>query len=291
MADTTLKTDYKDDVLDTSKNTQRKYQMIQNDDSTVSFVDVTEYSQVGDSFGAADVNGMNEAVNSCFQSVSSGKAKVASAITGKGVTTAQDATFDTMATNIGSISTLSTETADATAYSGHVLDGYTAYVRGAKTTGTMPNRGAVRQALGYGGSYQIPDGYHNGSGIVTAPADKSLRVANIGGTSDGGLNVKDACNNVGIPWWNLTKDNFCIYHVTCNAASKSNINGAYKVGACTMTAHGTNAYISGYDAANGIVYVTGCSEIVQLTDSSGNSAQYETITRTLTCYVRVYAVV
>lgn len=230
-------------------------------------------------------------IKSCFQSVSDGKKKVASAITDKGVTTAEDATFDTMANNIGDISTLSTETADATAQEYHILKGLTAYARGSKLIGTMVNHGAVSQALGYGGSYTIPAGFHNGSGVITAPADKSLRVANIGGTSDGGLNVKDACNNVGIPWWNLTKDNFCIYHVTCNAASKSNINGASKVGACTMTAHGTNAYISGYDATNGIVYVTGCSEIVQLTDSSGNSAQYETITRTLTCYVKVYAVV
>lgn len=64
MADTTtLKTDYKDDVLDTSKNTQRKYQMIQNEDGTVSFVDVTEYSQTGDSFGAKDVNAIAEAFN------------------------------------------------------------------------------------------------------------------------------------------------------------------------------------------------------------------------------------
>lgn len=63
MADITLKTDYKDDVLDTSVNTQRKYQMIQNEDGTVSFVDVTEYSQVGDSFGSADVNAIAEAYN------------------------------------------------------------------------------------------------------------------------------------------------------------------------------------------------------------------------------------
>lgn len=40
-----------------------------------------------------------------FQSVSSGKAKVASAITGKGVTTASDATFDVMAENVGKIVT------------------------------------------------------------------------------------------------------------------------------------------------------------------------------------------
>lgn len=63
MADTTLKTDYKDDVLDTSKNTQRKYRMIQNVDGTVSFEDVTDYSLVGDSFGALDVNTINIAVN------------------------------------------------------------------------------------------------------------------------------------------------------------------------------------------------------------------------------------
>lgn len=61
MAD--LKTDYKDDVLDTSKNEKRKYNIIQNEDGTVSLEDVTEYSQVGDSFGAADINATNKAVN------------------------------------------------------------------------------------------------------------------------------------------------------------------------------------------------------------------------------------
>ena len=40
-----------------------------------------------------------------FQSVSNGKSLIASAITGKGVSTASDATFQQMATNIGSIQT------------------------------------------------------------------------------------------------------------------------------------------------------------------------------------------
>ena len=61
MAD--LKTDYKDDILDTSQNTKRKYQMIDNGDGTVSFEDVTEYLQQGDSFGADDINDTNEEVN------------------------------------------------------------------------------------------------------------------------------------------------------------------------------------------------------------------------------------
>ncbi len=61
MAD--LKTTYKDDVLDTSANTRRKFNMITNEDGTVSFEDVTEYSQVGDSFGGEDINNTNAAIN------------------------------------------------------------------------------------------------------------------------------------------------------------------------------------------------------------------------------------
>ena len=60
---TDLKTDYKDDVLDTSANERRKFQMITNDDGTVSFVDVTDYLQTGDSFGASELNAMNERSN------------------------------------------------------------------------------------------------------------------------------------------------------------------------------------------------------------------------------------
>lgn len=46
---------------------------------------------------------VNEAIESLKKSVSDGKIKVANAITGKGVTTATDATFDTMAKNISII--------------------------------------------------------------------------------------------------------------------------------------------------------------------------------------------
>lgn len=46
-----LKSDYKDDVLNESKNTRRKYNMIQNEDGTVSLEDVTEYEQIGDEIG------------------------------------------------------------------------------------------------------------------------------------------------------------------------------------------------------------------------------------------------
>lgn len=67
MAD--LKTNYKDDVLNTSKNEKRKFRMIQNDDGTVSFDDATEYMQQGDAFGAADINATNAKINEQTQSL------------------------------------------------------------------------------------------------------------------------------------------------------------------------------------------------------------------------------
>lgn len=54
---------YKDDILDTAKNTRRKFKMINNTDGTVSFKDVTSYIQVGDLFGASDVNEITKEVN------------------------------------------------------------------------------------------------------------------------------------------------------------------------------------------------------------------------------------
>ena len=219
---------------------------------------------------------------------------MASAITDKGVSTPQDATFDTMVTNINKISTLSKETEDATTQEYHILKGLTAYARGSKLTGTMVNHGAVNQALGYGGKYTIPAGFHNGSGVITAPTDKRLQVLYVGTTLTGDsatLDVRSACNDYGIDGTKLTVNNFAIHAVVCESASKSNINFAGKVGAGTMTVSGGNPKASSYNASTGIVTVTGCNETVQLTDSSGNSTQYDTIKRILRCDVWVYAIV
>lgn len=54
-----LRTDYKDDILTGS----RKYRMTVNPDGTVSFTDETEYTQVGDTWGASELNAQNEIIN------------------------------------------------------------------------------------------------------------------------------------------------------------------------------------------------------------------------------------
>ena len=61
---------------------------------------------------------------------------------------------------------LASQTA-ATANVSQILSGRTAYVNGAKVTGSMSNKGAWSNRLGINGSITIPEGYHNGQGKIT----------------------------------------------------------------------------------------------------------------------------
>lgn len=64
-----LPTDYQDDVLDLSQNTNRKYEVVNNPDGTISLIDRTVYIQQGSQLGAQDVNNQNEEITNLTQKI------------------------------------------------------------------------------------------------------------------------------------------------------------------------------------------------------------------------------
>lgn len=69
---------------------------------------------------------------------------------------------------------------DATVGASEVLKGKTAYARGTKLTGTMPNNGSVAGTINNKDDiYTVPQGYHDGSGKVQIDTtEKAKLVAN-----------------------------------------------------------------------------------------------------------------
>lgn len=68
-------------------------------------------------------------------------------------------------------------TGDATVKVAEMLDGQTAYARGAKLTGTMPNNGSVSLSIATAdGAASIAQGYHDGSGKVTIAATERAKL-------------------------------------------------------------------------------------------------------------------
>ena len=78
---------------------------------------------------------------------------------------------------------------DCTATTGDILNGKTAAVGKEIITGSMQNNGAVNKTLTtQGGSFTIPEGYHDGTGIIKAIID-GLNASNIvSGSTVGGIN-------------------------------------------------------------------------------------------------------
>lgn len=119
---------------------------------------------------------VKEAIDGLKSSVSDGKSLIASAITDKGVDTAQDAAFSQMAENIGQIAT-GADTSDATANAWDILTPKTAYTASGKVSGRIPSLGAQTITPGTS-SKSISSGQYL-SGPQTIQGDTNLTSANI----------------------------------------------------------------------------------------------------------------
>lgn len=95
------------------------------------------------------------------------KENIKQAIIDKGVSVPDGTSLDDYAELISQIES-GIDTSDATASEDNLLSGYTAYVNGTKVTGNMPDQGTKTATLDAGDSYIIPEGYHNGSGKISA---------------------------------------------------------------------------------------------------------------------------
>jgi hypothetical protein len=99
-------------------------------------------------------------------------------------------------------------TQDATATEAEILINKTAYNKGVKITGKMPNNGAVSGKISTkAGKYTVPQGYHDGSGTVQIDATEQAKlipenirqgvtILDVTGTMSGSEGVKPQSKSV-----------------------------------------------------------------------------------------------
>lgn len=107
--------------------------------------------------------------------------------------------------------TFDADTSDATALEAEILQDRTAYNKGNKITGKMPNKGAVTGRISDKNEpYNIPQGYHDGGGTVDIDAvskgnliEKNIRqgvsILGVTGTMTGAESVKIQANKDATP--------------------------------------------------------------------------------------------
>jgi hypothetical protein len=84
---------------------------------------------------------------------------------------------DASGTAITGTSTKDSDTSDATVLVGEMLTDRTAYARGTKLTGTMPNNGSIDVDITTKAQVvSVPQGYHDGSGTVQIDSTEQAKI-------------------------------------------------------------------------------------------------------------------
>lgn len=203
-----LKTNFKDAL----PNGVLKYRLVQNEDGTVSFVDVTEYAQIGDRFGAKEVNEIARVINGIPESIcdvydptrtyAKGDHCIYDSVLyecNTAITTAEEWTaghwtgikiIDVLDKQNDNISNLQTKMTSFENTKSEIVGsglGQALKLTAASTWAAIVaalkgvvNRGAWNGTIGSsGGSVTIPAGCHNGSGKVTGPTLAGLVGSNV----------------------------------------------------------------------------------------------------------------
>lgn len=249
-----LRTDFKDDILAETMEGRRRYQIIQNEDGTVSFADVTEYEQTGSDLGQAEINAIILAIidlqntqpetvdpmtateagfaadakltgtvlnelKTKMSSFEKAKSTIAGSALGKALGLAASTALATVASKIAGVVNRGAWTGSTTAYNGKVTipAGYhngSGYVQASIT-----NRGAWTGSITTAnGKVTIPAGYHNGSGYVQASGLYVPPVTSSGSVSHGNLGAANTSTKTVV----FSKPFATVPKVTASSASSNN---------------------------------------------------------------------
>lgn len=219
-----------------------------------------QYNYNGSTMVTIDLGTIISRLQAIEQAFPDGCSRIAQAVTNNGVTTSPTAGVTTIVNNIGQIRSDGNATADK------ILVNYNAWVGKQKINGSMPNRGGVTPAaLAAGGSYTIPAGYHDGTGVVSAKSlasqtDASATAARIQKNYTAWVNgVKITGNMNDYSQGNNIADSHSVATIQKGASgtytdAKVNFNG-YAVAATRINAK--PAYDAGYDEGYDAGYEAG----------------------------------